>query len=255
MDQFFKTVENLQIDFKSQQQIGIIVAVSVLLITLVITWLLRRSPSNKNLVLILGVSNSGKTTLFSQLVHKKQLFTQTSITQNSGTAVISKTDSAKEKRVDLVDIPGNDKVRRKFLDTYKKNAKALIFVVDSSTLQKDLKDVATYLYDILTDDQLSKSKLKLLIVSNKQDIEFAKGESVVKTSLEKEIELLRKISSSALKSTNEGKKSNHLALHSGTEAAFNFADLKYFKCDFEESSFHDHAWINKSVVSWIQNKL
>jgi len=40
-----------------------------------------------------------------------------------GTAVFEKTQSTKEKRVELVDIPGNDKVRRKFLDIYKKNAK------------------------------------------------------------------------------------------------------------------------------------
>jgi len=57
------------------------------------------------------------------LVHKKTLFTQTSITQNLGTAVFLKAQSTKEKRVELVDIPGNDKVRRKFFDAYKKNAK------------------------------------------------------------------------------------------------------------------------------------
>ena len=32
-------------------------------------------------------------------------------------------DTTKEKKVELVDIPGNDKVRKKFFDTYKKNAK------------------------------------------------------------------------------------------------------------------------------------
>lgn len=202
------------------------------------------------MVLILGVSNSGKTTLFSQLVYKKTLFTQTSITQNSGTAIFEKTKSSKEKKVDLVDIPGNDKVRRKFLDTYKKNAKALIFVVDSSTLQKDLKDVALYIYDTLVDDQLAKSNLRLLILCNKQDIEFAKGASSVKTSLEKEIELLRRISTSALKSTNEGHNNKSVVLRSGSDATFQFDDLKYFKVVFEETSCLDQDSIDNTIVSW-----
>lgn len=47
-------------------------------------------------------------------------------------------------------------------------SRALVFVVDSTTLQKDLKDVALYLYDCLVDDQMSKAKLKILIVCNKQ---------------------------------------------------------------------------------------
>ena len=69
----------------------------------------------------------------------------------------------------MVDIPGNDKVRKKFFDAYKNNAKydlndfkniakfnvinfyirALIFVIDSTSLQKDLKDVALYIYSFI----------------------------------------------------------------------------------------------------------
>lgn len=251
MEEFLKTVENLRLD---TTHLAIFISLFVGLISIVLYLLFKRSSSDKNLVLLLGISNSGKTTLFTQLVYKKTLFTQTSITQNSGTAILE-TDAKKEKRVELVDIPGNDKIRKKFLDTYKKNAKALVFVVDSTTLQKDLKDVALYLYDCLVDDHMSRAKLKVLIVCNKQDIEFAKGESVVRSSLEKEIELLRKISTSALESTGADNKSKTVALRSGSDQLFNFDDLKYFKIDFEESSCQDLASINKTIVSWMNSRL
>lgn len=254
MEDFLKAVENLQLDLSSQH-VGVLVAFFVIFLSVVLLWLLRSSPSNRNLVLILGVSNSGKTTLFTQLVYRKVMNTQTSMTQNSGTAVFAKTDSCKEKKVELVDIPGNDKVRKKFFDMYKKNAGALVFVVDSSTLQKDLKDFALYMYEVFTDEQLTKLKMNVLIVCNKQDIEFAKGQSVIRSSLEKEIELLRRISTSALKSTSESKSVAQLSMRSSTDTAFSFDDLKYLRVDFEESSFLDAASIEKSVSHWVRSRL
>lgn len=254
MEEFLKAVENLQLDMSSQQ-VGVLLAMFVVFLSVVLFWLLTRSPSNRNLVLILGVSNSGKTTLFTQLVFNKVMSTQTSMTQNSGTAVFAKTDVCKEKKVEFVDIPGNDKVRKKFFDMHKKNAAALVFVVDSSTLQRDLKDFALYMYEVFTDEQLAKLKMNVLIACNKQDIELAKGESVVRSSLEKEIELLRKLSSSALKSTSESKSATKLAMKSGADSTFSFDDLKYLSVDFEESSFLDATSINKSVGSWVRSRL
>jgi signal recognition particle receptor subunit beta len=45
-----------------------------------------------------------------------------------------------------------------------------------------------YFYEILTDEHLSKSSnTRILVVCNKQDIDFAKGETLIQTSLEKEM--------------------------------------------------------------------
>lgn len=41
-----------------------------------------------------------------------------------------------------MDIPGHERVRNKFFDQYKKLARVVVFMVDSSTLQKDVRDVA-----------------------------------------------------------------------------------------------------------------
>lgn len=42
----------------------------------------------------------------------------------------------------LIDVPGNERVRNRYLDEYKSSARALVFVVDSCTIQKEIKDVA-----------------------------------------------------------------------------------------------------------------
>lgn len=42
----------------------------------------------------------------------------------------------------LVDLPGQERLRNKFFDQYKSSAKAIIYVVDSVTIQKEIRDVA-----------------------------------------------------------------------------------------------------------------
>lgn len=42
----------------------------------------------------------------------------------------------------LVDIPGHERLRGRFVDEYKNSARGAVFVVDSLTLQKDVRDVA-----------------------------------------------------------------------------------------------------------------
>lgn len=42
----------------------------------------------------------------------------------------------------VVDIPGNERLRGRYLDQYKYVAKGVLFVIDSCTVQKDIRDVA-----------------------------------------------------------------------------------------------------------------
>jgi signal recognition particle receptor subunit beta len=42
----------------------------------------------------------------------------------------------------MIDIPGHERVRGKFFDQYKSNARGIFFMVDASSLQKDIRDVA-----------------------------------------------------------------------------------------------------------------
>lgn len=87
--------------------------------------------------MLTGLVDSGKTILFSQLLYGELRETFTSISENDD-------DYTNEngKTVRVVDIPGNERLRGRFFDQFKANAKAIVFVIDSVALQKDIRDVA-----------------------------------------------------------------------------------------------------------------
>lgn len=100
----------------------------------------------------------------------------------------------------IVDIPGHERLRYKFFDQFKLSAKGLVYVIDSVTFQKDIRDVAEYLYNLLSDSIIQKKPV--LILCNKQDQTMAKGSVVIKTLLEKEMNLLRMTKTSQLEATD-----------------------------------------------------
>lgn len=87
----------------------------------------------------------------------------------------------------MIDIPGYDRLRDKFLDKYKSSARVILYVIDSVTLQHDIRDSAEYLYNILSDPQVASNVSSVLIVCNKQDLPSAKSSAFVKNLLEKEL--------------------------------------------------------------------
>lgn len=60
-------------------------------------------------------------------------------------------------------------------------------MVDSSKFQKEVKEVAELLYILLTDPAVHRSKLRLLVACNKQDVALAKSAKVIQSQLEKEL--------------------------------------------------------------------
>lgn len=42
----------------------------------------------------------------------------------------------------IIDLPGSERIRKQFLDQFKRNVKSVIFIIDSFTLSKEVKDVA-----------------------------------------------------------------------------------------------------------------
>jgi signal recognition particle receptor subunit beta len=80
--------------------------------------------------------DSGKTLLFSLIVNGKPVETFTSLKENTGFV------NVQSGVLRLVDMPGHERLRLKLLDSFKQSAKAVVFVIDSSTVQKEIKDVA-----------------------------------------------------------------------------------------------------------------
>lgn len=77
--------------------------------------------------------------MFWQLTYGKFFATQTSMIENVSAYEVG---GEKKKSLQLIDIPGHDRVRQLYFDKFKATARGIIYVIDSSTFQKELKDVA-----------------------------------------------------------------------------------------------------------------
>ncbi|XP_033220433.1 signal recognition particle receptor subunit beta [Belonocnema kinseyi] len=213
-------------DIDESQFIGIIVAVLCIILTLVLFAIWRRRKSVGRSVLITGLTDAGKTLLYSRLLHSKFVHTHTSIKENIGDIIIN------NNSLRIVDIPGHERLRYKFFDKYKQTARAVIYVIDAVTFQKDLRDVAEFLYTLLSSITHQRN-IPILILCNKQDQTMAKGSAVIKTLLEKEMNLLRLTKSSQLEFT-DASSSNIFLGKEGKD--FEFTHLNNSNVQFAECS-------------------
>ncbi|KAM9316105.1 signal recognition particle receptor subunit beta [Gastrophryne carolinensis] len=214
--------------------LSVVVALLVVVISLVLWKLLRGSKTSRRAILLVGLSDSGKTLLLVRFLSGKFKNTQTSIT---ATTAAYRTKSDKGSNFTLVDIPGHESLRLRFLDQYKAAARAIVFVIDSSAFQREVKDVAEFLYQILTDETLLKNSPSILIACNKQDISMAKSAKLIQQQLEKELNTLR-VTQSAAPSTLEGSGSQSTTQLGKKGKDFEFSQLP-MKVEFLECSARD----------------
>nr|CAD7572077.1 unnamed protein product [Timema californicum] len=234
--------------FDDTQTLGIIVAIGVILLTLIVFVVWRSRKQSRRGVLLVGLCDSGKTLLFTRLLHDKFVLTHTSIKENVGDYVVN------NRSLRVIDIPGHERQRSKFLDQYKPVARAIIFVVDSVSIQKEIRDVAEYLYTLLSDPVFSSNCPPFLILCNKQDVTMAKGIPVIKTLLEKEMNLLRKTKTSQLESTNETSNNNNTFLgKQGKE--FEFSHLAPLRVEFAEGFAQKQGDENSAELDQVEEWL
>lgn len=177
--------------------IGLIVALAVIVITFVFLKYFLTSKTVRSSVLLIGLCDSGKTLIFSRLVSGHFKKTQTSITDSSAPY---KAKNDKGSTWTLIDLPGHDSLRPQYVEKFKSAARAIVFVVDSAIFQKEVRDVAEFLYFLLTDSVVSRTAPNLLVACNKQDITMAKSAKLIQQQLEKELNTLRVTRSAALSS-------------------------------------------------------
>ena len=124
----------------------------------------------------------------------------------------------------LVDVPGHERLRQKYIDHYKSSVRGIIYVVDSSNIQKQLRDAAEFLFNIISEPAVFAARPRLLVACNKQDVGLAKGAAVVRRELQRELNLLRATHSRSLQGTNDTPVADHVFLgHEGQD--FEFQDL------------------------------
>ncbi|KAI5644243.1 signal recognition particle receptor beta subunit domain-containing protein [Phthorimaea operculella] len=226
-----------------------LLSVVVLIFTILFWWFISRRRSLRKAVVLTGLSDSGKTLLFVRICYNQFRQTFTSMKENVADYIIG------SRTLKIVDLPGQERLRNKFFDQYKGQAKGLIYVVDSVTIQKEIRDVAEYLYTVLADPAISGSGLPVLVLCNKQDQPLAKGSQVIRTLLEKELNLVRLTKSSQLQSVDPSQ-SNEAAYLGKRGKDFEFSHLSC-KVEFAESSANtgddDQPTDTKAVEEWISN--
>ncbi|XP_075215794.1 signal recognition particle receptor beta [Lycorma delicatula] len=228
------------------QIFGVIVAVIAVFITLVLFALWRRRKNARRGILVMGLCDSGKTLIFSHLLYKRYVMTHTSIKENIGDYLI------KNDFLRIIDIPGHERLRGKFFDQYKSICRGVIFIIDSVTFQKEIRDVAEFLYVLLTDPVLAKSNTRFLIVCNKQDQTMAKGSNVIKSLLEKELNLLRVTKSHQLTSIEGSSNNVFLGMQNKD---FEFSQCSPIVVEFAESSACNKDAVSEldSVFKWLSS--
>ncbi|XP_076679369.1 signal recognition particle receptor beta [Andrena cerasifolii] len=227
------------------QLVRVLFAIVAIIITIVLFALWRRKKSIGNSVLLTGLSDAGKTLIYARLVFSKFVATHTSVKENIADVVIN------NHSLKIVDIPGHERLRYKFFDQFKLSSKGVVYVIDSVTFQKDIRDVAEFLYTLLSDRAIQRKPV--LILCNKQDQTMAKGSAVIKTLLEKEMNLLRVTRTNQLETTDAlatnlflGKEGKDFEF-SHLDANIEFAECSAFSKDSDTSTEIEqlNSWLKK----------
>jgi len=151
-------------------------------------------------LLLLGESNSGKTSLFYQLRDGKVPETVNSMKELD--SKISLELGSETKNVKIVDFPGHRRLRPR-LTTFYGRAAAIIFVIDSLTVSTELTHIAEFLFDLLTNREIAACSPPMLIACNKSDLPAIKSPEKIRVILEKELNALKKTRSVQLESVGD----------------------------------------------------
>jgi len=182
--------------FSSQAVTIASLALAVLCLAVFVLLRRRNSASKGNVLLLVGAPDAGKTAILSTLLYKQTLPTLASLQTNSSVIALTPTN----KTLCLVDVPGHPRMRDQFQE-YLPDAKAVVFVVDTSTVSRNGAAVAEHLHNILhalTSLPPSQQVPTLLILAHKADLlksTSTTSENVavnrVKSILERELEKRR----------------------------------------------------------------
>ncbi|GIY59961.1 signal recognition particle receptor subunit beta [Caerostris extrusa] len=136
-----------------------------------------------------------------------------------------------------------------FLDLYHQKMLGIIFVVDSLNFQKEIRDVAGFLFMLLQEPIVHMNRVPFLIACNKQDHAVSKGAKVIQSQLEKEISTLRITQTGRLESIS-GSGNRIFVGQKGKD--FQFSDLKSNKVEFLECSAQDSEdEVGDLVKAWL----
>ncbi|XP_024372786.1 uncharacterized protein [Physcomitrium patens] len=178
-------------------QAALYTTIAVLFVTLLTLFIVTRvtfKRKKSKTVLLVGLNGAGKTALFYQLrdgtTHQGAV---TSMEPNADTFILHSETSkkGKVKPVHVVDVPGHPKLRPQLEELLPKSC-CLVFVVDALDFMPHVRAAAEYLYELLTNKEVVKRRIPILLTCNKMDKITAHSSNFIKGQLEKELNKLRK---------------------------------------------------------------
>jgi len=234
-------------DGLSPQTLLLLSLVLVVGLLTVIAFSRRKSRSRGNALLLVGPQDSGKTAIISTLSYNQTLPSHTSLQVNTCLIPLSPSQF-----LPVVDIPGHPRIRDQFQE-HLSTARAVAFVVDTSTISRNGSIVAEHLHHILhaiTSLPPSREAPALLILAHKCDL-MKTGTSSgspteiaisrVRTILERELEMRREAQSSGMGIEGlgaEGERSDIGGLECSGGGIFKFANWEGGEVDFAGT------WVN-----------
>ncbi|KAI9031357.1 signal recognition particle receptor beta subunit-domain-containing protein [Hyaloraphidium curvatum] len=224
--------------------LALLVALLVAIAALAAVLTRRRRPA-RDAFLLAGPSGGGKTTLFVKLRYGKAVPCYPSIKENEGT--FPPHSSPDVRPLHVVDLPGHPQLR--FLTSqFLPIAAGVVFVVDSSSFSKSVRETAEALYDVLADPRMPRN---LLVACNKQDLWTSWGWERVKEELEKELDSLRATRTASVSTLSPEASSEYLGVEGQPfafdqlDCAVEFAEIAAASADREEEGL-------EKVVDWME---
>ncbi|KAG0368742.1 hypothetical protein BGZ54_001224 [Gamsiella multidivaricata] len=213
----------------------------VLLSLIALVGIAGRKRNSKNTILLTGLPFAGKTAIHYMINFDKNVETVTSIKENEADVVLTEGKSP----IHIVDIPGHERLRFKFSE-FMPIARAVVFVVDSSTVARQTRILAEYLYDILADKFAQSERMPVLIACNKSDLLTSFKKERIQSLLEVEINKLRQTRTAAL--DTQGSEGNENVFLGFEGKNFSFQDLEneveFIECSAENKDI-------ESIKDWM----
>lgn len=222
-------------DPNSYKSIDLYLALAVAIIVIIVTFLLSRKLKRPvNVVLLTGLSDSGKTAIFSKIIYNKFKKTVTSLKENESTI--------NELNLELIDLPGAERLRGRYWESHRNKARHVVYIVDSTTVETKIRDLSEYLYTLLSDGIIYKNNIQFTIACNKQDLDDRKTKELIKPMLEKELNAIRKTKKGQLGKTSNEEEEDYLAARQEENLL-----LDSLNVNFIETSIHNLDQLIKTI--------
>ena len=161
-----------------------ILLTTVALILLPLLYFLFRKRKNRS-VLLVGRTGAGKTRLLCKLCSNTCPITLTSI---QATTLEYSHPQVRKRSLFLVDIPGDGRVRSKYLNEQKsRSIVGVLFLIDSVEFDSSKEEIADVLFELLSSKQFKKTPI--LFACNKQDLFPKISCEDIKKELEREMQI------------------------------------------------------------------